>query len=68
MTLEIETRDVGATIELVVQDNGIGMDAETAARAFEPLFADEPIATSPVTGSVSRSWSARRERSAVRVR
>jgi len=38
LTLEIETRDVGATVELVVQDNGIGMDAETAARAFEPLF------------------------------
>jgi signal transduction histidine kinase len=36
--IAIETRDVGAMVEIVVQDNGVGMDAESAQRAFEPFY------------------------------
>jgi signal transduction histidine kinase len=36
--IAIETRDVGVMVEIVVQDNGVGMDAESAQRAFEPFY------------------------------
>jgi signal transduction histidine kinase len=36
--IAIETRDVGGMAEIVVEDNGVGMDSETAAHAFEPQF------------------------------
>jgi signal transduction histidine kinase len=36
--IAIETREVGGMAEIVVEDNGVGMDSETAAHAFEPQF------------------------------
>jgi signal transduction histidine kinase len=38
LELTIETRDVEAMVEIAVEDNGVGMDAETAAHAFEPHY------------------------------
>lgn len=38
LELRIEARAAGDMVELVISDNGIGMDAETAAHAFEPLY------------------------------
>jgi len=38
LELAIETRDDGSMVEIAVQDNGVGMDPETAAHAFEPHF------------------------------
>jgi signal transduction histidine kinase len=36
--ITIETRDVGAMVEIVIEDNGIGMDPENAKHAFEPFY------------------------------
>jgi signal transduction histidine kinase len=33
----IQTRDAGRMVELVVEDNGLGMDPETAKHALEPV-------------------------------
>jgi signal transduction histidine kinase len=38
LSITIETRDVGAMVEIVVEDNGIGMDPENAKHAFEPFY------------------------------
>jgi len=38
LTVAITTRAVDDLVELVVEDNGVGMDAETAAHAFEPMY------------------------------
>jgi len=38
LSLRIEARVVGAQVEIVVVDNGVGMDPEVAANAFEPYF------------------------------
>jgi signal transduction histidine kinase len=38
LRIVVETRDVGPTVELSVQDNGIGMDEGSAKRVFEPFY------------------------------
>ena len=38
LRITIATRDVGAMVEFAVEDNGMGMDAESAKHAFEPFF------------------------------
>jgi len=49
LLLRISARRADDQIELAVSDNGIGMDAETAAHAFEPLYRG-PGASSPGHG------------------
>jgi signal transduction histidine kinase len=34
----IETRDVGPMVEIAIEDNGVGMDPESARHAFEPFY------------------------------
>jgi len=38
LCITIETRDVGSMVEILVEDNGIGMDPENAKHAFEPFY------------------------------
>jgi signal transduction histidine kinase len=38
LCITLETRDVGSMVEIVVEDNGIGMDPENAKHAFEPFY------------------------------
>jgi signal transduction histidine kinase len=38
LIITIETRDVGPMVEIVVEDNGVGMDPENAKHAFEPFY------------------------------
>lgn len=38
LRITIETYDVGTMVELAVEDNGLGMDAESARHAFEPFY------------------------------
>jgi signal transduction histidine kinase len=38
LSITIETRDVGSMVEIVVEDNGVGMDPENAKHAFEPFY------------------------------
>ena len=38
LVLRVEARRTGERIEIAVSDNGIGMEVETAAHAFEPLY------------------------------
>jgi Signal transduction histidine kinase len=38
LRIAIETRDVGPMVEIVIEDNGIGMDPENAKHAFEPFY------------------------------
>jgi signal transduction histidine kinase len=38
LRITIQTRDVGAMVEFAVEDNGMGMDAESAKHAFEPFY------------------------------
>jgi signal transduction histidine kinase/CheY-like chemotaxis protein len=49
---EAATRQLvpGAYVELLVADTGVGMDQETAVRAFEPFFSTKDDASSGGTG------------------
>lgn len=38
LRIAIETREVGTMVEFIVEDNGMGMDAESAKHAFEPFY------------------------------
>jgi signal transduction histidine kinase len=38
LRITIETRDVGPMVELAIEDNGLGMDPESARHAFEPFY------------------------------
>ena len=38
LRIAIETRDVGPMVEITIEDNGLGMDAESARHAFEPFY------------------------------
>ena len=38
LCITLESRDVGSMVEIVVDDNGIGMDPENAKHAFEPFY------------------------------
>ena len=38
LSIAIETREVGPMVEIVIEDNGIGMDPENAKHAFEPFY------------------------------
>lgn len=40
--VEVVVRSAGEVAEVVVRDNGCGMDDRTQARAFEPFFTDKP--------------------------
>ena len=38
LSITIQSRDVGAMVELAIEDNGVGMDSESAKHAFEPFY------------------------------
>ena len=38
LRIAIETHDAGTMVEIVIEDNGVGMDAESARHAFEPFY------------------------------
>jgi signal transduction histidine kinase len=38
LRITIETRDAGSMVELAIEDNGLGMDSESAQHAFEPFY------------------------------
>ncbi|MEO8841025.1 MAG: HAMP domain-containing sensor histidine kinase [Kofleriaceae bacterium] len=38
LRISIETREVAGTVVVVVEDTGLGMDAETAEHALEPMY------------------------------
>jgi signal transduction histidine kinase len=38
LRITIETRDVGPMVEIAIDDNGVGMDPESARHAFEPFY------------------------------
>ena len=38
LRISIKTREVGEMVEIIVEDNGIGMDSESAKHAFEPFY------------------------------
>jgi signal transduction histidine kinase len=37
LKITVSTQDVGPMVELVVEDNGVGMESERAKQAFEPF-------------------------------
>jgi signal transduction histidine kinase len=38
LRIVVETREVGAMVEIAIADNGAGMDADSAERVFEPFY------------------------------
>lgn len=49
LSLRVEARGAGSAVEIVVADNGVGMDSEACAHAFEPLYR-APGASTPGHG------------------
>jgi signal transduction histidine kinase len=38
LQIKLESRDVGPMVEIAIEDNGVGMDPESARHAFEPFY------------------------------
>jgi signal transduction histidine kinase len=38
LQIKLESRDVDEMVEIAIEDNGVGMDAESVKHAFEPFF------------------------------
>jgi signal transduction histidine kinase len=38
LRIKLESRDVGPMVEIAIEDNGVGMDPESAKHAFEPFY------------------------------
>ena len=38
LRIRIESKEVGDSVEIAVEDNGVGMEAESAKHAFEPFY------------------------------
>jgi signal transduction histidine kinase len=38
LQISVEIRDVGAMVEIAIEDNGMGMDAEAAEHAFDAMY------------------------------
>jgi signal transduction histidine kinase len=38
LRIRIESKEVGDSVEFAVEDNGVGMDTESATHAFEPFY------------------------------
>lgn len=38
LRINLESRDVGPMVEIAIEDNGVGMDPESARHAFEPFY------------------------------
>jgi signal transduction histidine kinase len=38
LQIKLESRDVGSMVEIAIEDNGVGMDPESARHAFEPFY------------------------------
>jgi signal transduction histidine kinase len=38
LQIRLESRDVGPMVEIAIEDNGVGMDPESATHAFEPFY------------------------------
>ncbi len=58
----------GRSVELVVSDNGCGMDAETLRRAFEPFFSGDPAGRHPGIGLTLAEGIARQHGGALELR
>ncbi|MBP0029758.1 PAS domain-containing protein [Roseofilum sp. Guam] len=43
MTIAIETRVAGENVMIRITDNGLGMNAETQARLFDPFYTTKPV-------------------------
>jgi signal transduction histidine kinase len=50
LKIVIEICDVGPMVEIAVEDNGVGMDSESAAHAFEPFYRGSSSRTVPGHG------------------
>lgn len=50
LKITIKARDIGSMVEISIEDNGVGMDPESARHAFEPFFRGRGNADSQVPG------------------
>ncbi|MBM3298677.1 MAG: GHKL domain-containing protein [Deltaproteobacteria bacterium] len=44
-TVKVSTSNFDGAVRIHIEDNGVGMDLDTASRAFEPLFTTKPRGT-----------------------